>query len=98
MEGYDLLERKREILMLELMKRIDEVQRPRAGDAQARRAPPIPCSGACSWRPGRDNARELAAGVRADFAAKERRVQVAGHFHARPRGGGAGAAGSRSPS
>jgi V/A-type H+-transporting ATPase subunit D len=76
-EGYDLLERKREILMLELMKRIDEVRvleremRRRAGTA-------YPVLRRMLLEAGRDNARELAAGVRADFAAKERRVQVTG--------------------
>jgi V/A-type H+-transporting ATPase subunit D len=76
-EGYELLERKREILMLELMKRIDEVKvleremRRRAGTA-------YPVLRRMLLEAGRDNARELAAGVRADFVAKERRVQVTG--------------------
>jgi V/A-type H+/Na+-transporting ATPase subunit D len=76
-EGYDLLERKREILMLELMKRIDEVRvleremRRRAGTA-------YPVLRRMLLEAGRDNARELAAGVKADFSAKERRVQVTG--------------------
>jgi len=76
-EGYDLLERKREILMLELMKRIDEVRvleremRRRAGTA-------YPVLRRMLLSAGRDNARELASGVRADFVAKERRVQVSG--------------------
>ena len=76
-EGYDLLERKREILMLELMKRIDEVKvldremRRRAGTA-------YPVRRRMLLEAGRDNARELATGVKADFAARERRVQVSG--------------------
>ncbi len=76
-EGYELLERKREILMLELMKRIDEVKvlekelRKRAGAA-------YPVLRRMLLAAGRDNARELAAGVKADFSAKERRVQVSG--------------------
>ena len=76
-EGYDLLERKREILMLELMKRIDEVKvldremRRRAGTA-------YPVLRRMLLAAGRDNARELATGVKADFAARERRVQVSG--------------------
>ncbi len=76
-EGYDLLERKREILMLELMKRINEVKvlerqiGRRAGSA-------YPVLRRMLLAAGRDNARELASGVRADFAAKERRVQVSG--------------------
>jgi V/A-type H+-transporting ATPase subunit D len=76
-EGYDLLERKREILMLELMKRMDEAKaldrkmRERAGTA-------YPALRRMLLAAGRDNARELASGVRADFAARERRMQVAG--------------------
>jgi V/A-type H+/Na+-transporting ATPase subunit D len=76
-EGYDLLERKREILMLELMKRIDEVKvlerelRRRSGSA-------YPVLRRMLLAAGRESARELAAGVKADFAAKERRIQVTG--------------------
>jgi V/A-type H+/Na+-transporting ATPase subunit D len=77
MEGYDLLERKREILMLELMKRIDEV---RVLEREMRRSAgtAYPVLRRMLLGSGRDAARELAEGVRADFAAKERRVQVAG--------------------
>jgi V/A-type H+/Na+-transporting ATPase subunit D len=76
-EGYDLLERKREILMLELMKRIDEV---RALERELRRrsSTAYPVLRRMLLAAGRDNARELAAGVKADFAARERRVQVTG--------------------
>jgi V/A-type H+/Na+-transporting ATPase subunit D len=76
-EGYDLLERKREILMLELMKRIDEV---RALERELRRrsSSAYPVLRRMLLEAGRDNARELAAGVKADFAARERRVQVTG--------------------
>jgi V/A-type H+/Na+-transporting ATPase subunit D len=76
-EGYGLLEQKREILMLELMKRIDEVKvleremRRRAGTA-------YPVLRRMLLAAGRENARELASGVKAEFAARERRVQVSG--------------------
>jgi V/A-type H+-transporting ATPase subunit D len=76
-EGYELLERKREILMLELMKRIDETRvleremRRRAGTA-------YPALRRMLLGSGRDAAREFAAGVRSDFAVKERKVQVSG--------------------
>jgi len=76
-EGYELLERKREILMLELMKRIDETRvleremRKRAGRA-------YPVLRRMLLQGGRDCARELASGVKADFSARERRVQVTG--------------------
>jgi len=76
-EGYDLLEQKREILMLELMKRIDEV-RVLDREMQRRAGSAYPVLRRMLLAAGRDNARELAAGVRADFAAKERRVQVSG--------------------
>jgi V/A-type H+/Na+-transporting ATPase subunit D len=77
LEGYDLLERKREILMLELMKRIDEV-RVLERELRRRSGTAYPVLRRMLLEAGRDNARELAAGVRADFAAKERRVQVTG--------------------
>jgi V/A-type H+/Na+-transporting ATPase subunit D len=76
-EGYDLLERKREILMLELMKRIDEIKvlerelRRRSGTA-------YPVLRRMLLEAGRENVRELSVGVRADFAAKEHRIQVTG--------------------
>ena len=76
-EGYELLERKREILMLELMKRIDEV---RVLERELRRksGAAYPVLRRMLLAAGRDNARELASGVRADFAARERHVQVSG--------------------
>jgi V/A-type H+/Na+-transporting ATPase subunit D len=76
-EGYELLERKREILMLELMKRIDEV---RVLERELRRksGTAYPVLRRMLLAAGRGNARELASGVRADFAVRERRVQVAG--------------------
>lgn len=76
-EGYDLLERKREILMLELMKRIDEVKGLEA-ELRKRSGTAYPVLRRMLLRAGRESARELSAGVKADFAAKERRVQVTG--------------------
>lgn len=76
-EGYELLERKREILMLELMKRIDEARvleremRRRAGTA-------YPVLRRLLLKEGRDGPRDLASGVEARFEARERRVQVSG--------------------
>ena len=70
-EGYELLERKREILMLELMKRIDEVKvleremRRRAGTA-------YPVLRRMLLAAGRDNARELASGVQGRLRARRR--------------------------
>jgi V/A-type H+/Na+-transporting ATPase subunit D len=76
-EGYDLLERKREILMLELMKRIDEARvleremRRRAGTAY-----PALRRMLLAW--GREAARELGSGVKSGFSVREKRVQVTG--------------------
>ena len=76
-EGHELLDRKREILMLELMKRVDEV---RVLEREMRRKAEeaYPTLRRMLLAAGRENARELAAGVSSDFAAKERRVQVTG--------------------
>lgn len=76
-EGYELLERKREILMLELMKRMNEARvleremRKRAGTA-------YPALKRMMLSRGREAARELGMGVKAEIAALERRVQVSG--------------------
>jgi V/A-type H+-transporting ATPase subunit D len=76
-EGYELLERKREILMLELMKRMNEARvleremRKRAGTA-------YPALKRMMLLRGREAARELGMGVKAEIAASERRVQVSG--------------------
>ena len=76
-EGYDLLERKREILMLELMKRIDEI-RVLERELHKRAGTAYPVLRRMLLKAGRENARELASGVKADFAAHEHRVQVTG--------------------
>ncbi len=76
-EGYELLERKREILMLELMKRIDEA-RVLERELRRRAASAYPSMRRLLLRSGRDLARELGLGARADFQARERRVQAAG--------------------
>ena len=76
-EGYDLLERKREILMLELMKRIDEI-RVLEREMHKRAGTAYPVLRRMLLEAGRENARELASGVKADFAAREHRVQVSG--------------------
>lgn len=76
-EGYDLLERKREILMLELMKRIDETRvLDRELHRRADRAYPVLRRMLLEY--GREETRNLASGVKADFRAREQRVQVSG--------------------
>ena len=76
-EGYELLEQKREILMLELMKRIDEA-RVLEREMRRRADTAYPVLRRMLLAAGRDNARDLASGVRAEFKARERRVQVTG--------------------
>ena len=76
-EGYELLERKREILMLELMKRMDEA-RDMEREMRRRADSAYPVLRRMLLARGRENAQDLAAGVRADFVARERRVQVSG--------------------
>jgi V/A-type H+-transporting ATPase subunit D len=77
LEGYDLLERKREILVMELMKRLDAVKilereiEKRCGSA-------YPAMRRMMLSVGRERANELSLGVESDFQATERRVQVAG--------------------
>jgi len=76
-EGYDLLERKREILMLELMKKIGEArQLEREIEKAVKEAYPVLRRTLLAG--GLELAREAAAGVRPDFAARERKEQVAG--------------------
>jgi V/A-type H+/Na+-transporting ATPase subunit D len=76
-EGYDLLERKREILMLELMKRIGEA-RQLERDIEKAAGEAYPALRRSLLSGGLELAREAAAGVRQDFAVAERREQVAG--------------------
>ena len=76
-EGYDLLERKREILMLELMKRIDEAK-VLEREMCKRADTAYPVLRRMLLASGRDDARALAAGVKADYAVRERRVLVSG--------------------
>jgi V/A-type H+/Na+-transporting ATPase subunit D len=76
-EGYELLERKREILMLELMKRIGEARQLEREIAKAA-GEAYPILRRALLAGGLELAREAAAGVKPDFAVGERREQVAG--------------------
>lgn len=77
LEGYDLLERKREILVMELMKRVDEVKiLEREIDKRCSSA--YPAMRRMLLSVGRERAKQLADGVECDFAAREKRVTVAG--------------------
>jgi len=77
LEGYELLERKREILVMELMKRVDEVKiLEREIDKRASTAYPVLRRMLLSV--GREAAGMHAEGAKADFAVATRRIQVAG--------------------
>jgi V/A-type H+-transporting ATPase subunit D len=76
-EGYELLERKREILMMELMKRVDQVRvLEREIDEIALSAYPVMRRMILTI--GRERARELAEGMKNDMILKETLVQAAG--------------------
>jgi V/A-type H+-transporting ATPase subunit D len=76
-EGYELLERKREILMMELMKRVDQVRiLERKIETKASLAYPLMRRMILSI--GRERARELAEGARNPMRIRETTVQAAG--------------------
>jgi V/A-type H+-transporting ATPase subunit D len=77
LEGYDLLERKREILVMELMKRVDEVK-VLEREIEKRCATAYPAMRRMLLAVGRERAQKLAHGMKHDFQAHERRLQVAG--------------------
>lgn len=77
LEGYDLLERKREILVMELMKRVDEV-RILERAIEKRTSTAYPAMRRMLIAVGRERAAKLAEGKEIDFQAVERKVSVAG--------------------
>jgi len=76
-EGYELLERKREILMMELMKRVDQV-RVLEREIDSRSMAAYPVMRRMFLSSGRERVRELAAGMRNDMLIRETLVQAAG--------------------
>jgi V/A-type H+/Na+-transporting ATPase subunit D len=76
-EGYDLLERKREILMLELMKRVGQARRLES-EIEKAAGEAYPILKRALLAGGLERAREAAAGVAPGFVVLERREQVAG--------------------
>jgi V/A-type H+-transporting ATPase subunit D len=76
-EGFELLEQKREILVMELMRRVEETKLlERSMDKRVASAYPALRSLLVTM--GRDRAAETAKGIVLDHAARERRVQAAG--------------------
>jgi V/A-type H+/Na+-transporting ATPase subunit D len=76
-EGYDLLEQKREILVMELMKRVEEVKLLEK-EIGGRLSTAYPALTHMLLSIGRDKAGEIAEGVSYSFALDQRTVQVAG--------------------
>jgi V/A-type H+-transporting ATPase subunit D len=76
-EGYDLLEQKREILVMELMRTVEDVKLvERAVDERVATA--YPALKRMLVRIGRERADALSSGVRYPFSLRERRRNVAG--------------------
>ncbi|MDR3325307.1 MAG: V-type ATP synthase subunit D [Spirochaetaceae bacterium] len=76
-EGYDLLEQKREILVMELMRKVDQVKHLESElSKQVKTA--YPALTRMLIVVGREKARELSQNIRYEAAIKERRVREAG--------------------
>ncbi|MDR1219031.1 MAG: V-type ATP synthase subunit D [Treponema sp.] len=76
-EGYDLLEQKREILVMELMRKVEEVKLlERDLDAAVEKA--YPALKRMLITVGRERAGRIAGGVKYKFTIREKRVQIAG--------------------
>lgn len=76
-EGYELLERKREILMMELMKRVDQV-RVLEREIEEKALSAYPVMRRMILTIGRERARELAEGMKNDMILRDTLVQAAG--------------------
>jgi V/A-type H+-transporting ATPase subunit D len=77
LEGYELLERKREILVMELMRRLDQV-RILEREMARRASSAYPALRRMLLAVGRERAGDLAEGVEAAFTARVTRTMVAG--------------------
>ncbi|MDR0494369.1 MAG: V-type ATP synthase subunit D [Treponema sp.] len=76
-EGYDLLEQKREILVMELMQKLEQVKMLER-DLEARVATAYPCLKRMLIVVGRERARRLARNISYRFELKEKQVTAAG--------------------
>jgi len=77
LEGYDLLEQKREILVMELMRQVEQVKILER-DLDARVAVAYPCLKRMLVVVGREKAEKLSANIRYNFDLREKRVTAAG--------------------
>ena len=76
-EGYDLLEQKREILVMELMRRLEQVKMLER-DLDAKTASAYPCLKRMLVVVGRERARQLAQNISYRFELREKQVTAAG--------------------
>jgi V/A-type H+-transporting ATPase subunit D len=77
LEGYDLLEQKREILVMELMAQVEQVKILER-DLDARLASAYPCLRRMLVVAGRERAEKLSRNIRYQFELTEKRVIAAG--------------------
>ena len=77
LEGYDLLEQKREILVMELMRQVEQVKILEK-DLDARIATAYPCLRHMLVIVGRDRAEKLSQNIHYDFDLREKTVTAAG--------------------
>jgi V/A-type H+-transporting ATPase subunit D len=77
LEGYDLLEQKREILVMELMRQVEQVKILER-DLDARIATAYPSLKRMLVVVGRDRADKLTSDIHYDFDSREKKVAVAG--------------------
>ena len=77
LEGYDLLEQKREILVMELMQKVEQVKILEK-ELDARTATAYPCLKQMLIAVGRERAAKLSSNIRYKYELTEKRVLVAG--------------------
>ena len=77
LEGYDLLEQKREILVMELMRQVEQVKILER-DLDSRIAAAYPCLRRMLVVVGRERAEKLSGNIRYNFDLQEKRVNTAG--------------------
>ena len=77
LEGYDLLEQKREILVMELMRQVEQVKILER-DLDARIATAYPCLKHMLIIVGRDRAEKLSQNIHYDYDLREKTVTAAG--------------------
>ena len=76
-EGYELLEQKREILVMELMQRVEQIKRLEK-ELDERVSTAYPCLRRMLIAVGRETADKLSRDIRYKYELKEKRIHIAG--------------------